>query len=196
MSSFDQLIKHIQARKFVPVYYLHGEEGYFIDKLVALFQDSVLQAGEIAFNREIFFGADANSAKILNACKSFPVFADRRLVIVKEAQKLNKKDVETLIPYLQQPIRSTLLVLAYKGKNMGLPKEGEKAVSSKFTLNLAKCPTCEHLEYACTCDHGHDHKEDEEHKQVQRDKHAKQAHLQEQEQRHVFVNQRVHLKAN
>lgn len=128
MSTFDQIVQQVRSRQFAPLYYLHGEEEYFIDKLVGIFQDQVLAPADNAFNREIFFGADATAAKILNACKSFPVFATLRLVIVKEAQRLNKKELEKLVPYLQQPVKSSLLVLAFKGKAVGLPKEGEKAV--------------------------------------------------------------------
>ena len=135
--SFGQIIKDIQQQQFKPLYYLHGEEGYFIDKIVKALEKPgvVLQAGEESFNKEVLFGPETNISKIVNACRSFPMMAKYRLVILKEAHRLNKADNEKLSTYLQQPVPSTIFVMVYKDKRAGLNKKGVEAVK-KFGLDF------------------------------------------------------------
>lgn len=125
--NFNQILKQIEAKKFVPVYYLHGEETYFIDKLTAALDENVLNPSEAAFNKSVFYGADTNANQILNACRSFPVMANHRLTIVKEAQRLGKPDIEKLSSYVQQAVPSTILVLAFKDRKIGLNRKGAAA---------------------------------------------------------------------
>lgn len=127
--TYPQLLTAIRQRQFVPVYYLHGEEGYFIDKLVAALdaEGAVLGPGEAAFNREVFYGPDAKAGAVLNACRSFPLMAERRLVIVKEAHRMPKPELDKLGSYLAQPVPSTVLVLAFKDRQAGLPKAAAAA---------------------------------------------------------------------
>ncbi|RMG75489.1 MAG: DNA polymerase III subunit delta [Bacteroidetes bacterium] len=122
--SYPKLLEAIRKKAFSPVYYLHGEEGYFIDKLIeALAADgAVLTEGEAAFNREVFYGPDAKAGAVINACRSFPVMAERRLIIVKEAHRMPKPELEKLGPYLENPVPSSVLVLAFKDRQVGLPK--------------------------------------------------------------------------
>ncbi len=125
-----QIIKDIKEKKFKPIYYLHGEEEYFMDKILKALDTPgvVLQAGEESFNREVLYGPETNISKIVNACRSFPMMASHRLVILKEAHRLNKADNDKLPSYLQQPVPSTIFVLIYRDKRAGLPKKGVEAV--------------------------------------------------------------------
>ena len=134
--TYLQLIQQIHAKQFVPVYYLHGEEGYFIDKIVgALDADgAVLSASEAAFNREVFYGPETKTSAILNACQSFPVMANRRLILLKEAHRMAKPEVEKLIPYLKNPVPSSVLVVIFKDRKTGLPKAGVEAIK-KYGVN-------------------------------------------------------------
>lgn len=125
--NFTQLNKHIKTGEFKPIYYLHGEESYFIDKIVNLLNESVLTETEAAFNKRIFFGPDTTASAIVSECRSFPVMATRRLVIVKEAHRLPKPEIEKLKGYMDQPVGSTVLVLAFKDKRVGLPKKAATA---------------------------------------------------------------------
>ena len=120
--TFQNLIQEIDAGKFAPVYYLYGVEDYFIDRVVGKLEEKVLNPSEAAFNKEVYYGRETQLAKVLNACRSFPVMANRRLVLVKEAQQVNKKDWDRLTEYLKAPVPTTTLILAFKGKNAGLPK--------------------------------------------------------------------------
>lgn len=129
--TFEQIQKQIAARQFAPVYYLHGDETYFIDKLTTALDAAVLTESEAAFNRSQLYGADTNANQILNACRSFPVMANHRLVIVKEAQRLAKTDWDKMAGYLEKPVPSTVLVLAFKPMNdrkTALPAAQARAV--------------------------------------------------------------------
>lgn len=129
--SFHAIRKDIQAGKFAPVYYLHGEESFLIEKLAqALDADgAVLTAADAAFNREVFYGPETSASQVVNACRSFPVMANRRLVMVKEAHRMAKPEVEKLTSYLKQPVPSTVLVLLFKDRRAGLPKAAATAVN-------------------------------------------------------------------
>lgn len=131
--NFLQIRQDIQQGKIAPVYYLHGEEGYFIDKILGMLDAPgvVLQPGEEAFNRAVLYGPEANASKVVNECRSFPVMANRRLVILKEAHRMAKPEVEKLATYVQQPVPSTVLVMAFKDRKVGLPKKAVEAMGKK-----------------------------------------------------------------
>lgn len=135
--NFGQIIQDIQQQKFKPLYYLHGEEGYFIDKIVKALEQPgvVLQPGEESFNKEVLYGPETNISKIVNACRSFPMMAKHRLVILKEAHRLNKADNEKLATYLSQPVPSTIFIMVYKDKKAGLTKKGAAGVK-KFGIDF------------------------------------------------------------
>ncbi|MEM7658790.1 MAG: DNA polymerase III subunit delta [Bacteroidota bacterium] len=123
--TYLQILQQIKQGKFAPVYYLHGEEGYFMDKIVQALDTEgvVLQAGEAAFNREVFYGPDAKASQVINACRSFPVMANRRLVILKEAHRMAKPELEKLGSYAKQVVPSSVLVLVFKDRKAGLGKK-------------------------------------------------------------------------
>ncbi len=130
MKTYPQLIKDLKAGTFAPVYYLHGEEEFLIDKVYTLLEKEgmVLQPGEEAFNRELFYGPETSASQLLNACRSFPVMANRRLVILKEAHRMNNKELEKLSSYFKQPVPSTVLVMIFKDRKAGLPKSAVAAL--------------------------------------------------------------------
>ena len=135
--SFQEIKQAIEAKNFVPVYNLHGEETYFIDKIVeALDQKGVvLNPGEEAFNRTLLYGPETSASQLVNACRSFPVMAQHRLVILKEAHRMPKNELEKLTNYFKQPVPSTVLVLAFKDRKAGLPKAAVTAIG-KYGANL------------------------------------------------------------
>ncbi|WNJ21039.1 DNA polymerase III subunit delta [Pontibacter sp. G13] len=121
----NQLIQSIQQGQLAPVYYLHGAEDYFIDKIAqALMADgAVLHPHEVDFNREVFVGPETKASQVINACRSFPVMAQRRLVVIKEAHRMPKPEMEKVGAYLQQPVPSTVLVLLFKDPRAALGKK-------------------------------------------------------------------------
>ncbi|MBX7263044.1 MAG: DNA polymerase III subunit delta, partial [Chitinophagaceae bacterium] len=96
--SADKIISSWMKGKYAPVYFLDGEEPYFIDKIINYAETKIINENETAFNLSIFYGRDSNWADIVNACKRYPMFADKQVVIIKEAQHL--KEIDKLENYI------------------------------------------------------------------------------------------------
>lgn len=111
---FEELIQQIDRGQFAPIYLLHGEEPFFIDRLSELLQKKVLTEQERAFNETIAYGEDADVVNIIHAAKRYPMGAARQLVMVREAQRLD--NFELLESYFEVPQPSTVLVLCHKYK--------------------------------------------------------------------------------
>ncbi len=110
-----ELIKDIKAKKWKPIYLLHGEESYYIDLISDYMEEHVLSEAEKGFNQTILYGKDTDVMTILNAAKRYPMMSDFQLVLVKEAQELKlDKAAEQFQAYCEQPLNSTILVLAHK----------------------------------------------------------------------------------
>lgn len=124
----DKIMEEWKKKTFKPLYWLEGEENYYIDKLVEYAEHKILPESEASFNLSVFYGKDANWADIINACRRYPMFAERQVVILKEAQQM--RDVEKLEPYVENPLSSTVLVVSYKEKKV----DGR----TKFAKTLAK----------------------------------------------------------
>ena len=114
--TLEKILSDFRTRTFRSVYWLEGEEEYFIDLVVNQAETSILTAEEAGFNLSVFYGRDSNWRDIINACRKYPMFSDRQVVIVKEAQHL--KEIEKLEPYIEKPLASTILVVAYKSKKV------------------------------------------------------------------------------
>ena len=112
MKEVNELIKQIQMGELKPVYAFDGEEPYYIDLLCDSFENNVLQPHEKDFNFTTFYGKDATWSAVVNECRSYPAFSQRRLVILKEAAQL--KDIKELESYIQNPLPSTVFVIAHK----------------------------------------------------------------------------------
>lgn len=110
--TYESVMRELKARHFSPIYVLMGDESYYIDKIADYIAEHVLQPEQRDFNQNIIFGADVNAAQIIDLSKGYPMMADYRVVIVKEAQNL--KDTELIAKYLENPVRSTILVLCHK----------------------------------------------------------------------------------
>ena len=113
---FNAILADIKAGKFSPVYILMGEEPYYSDVIMEAILQNVLQPHERDFNQTIVYSQDTTTADIVQACRRYPMFADRQLVMVREAQHLTKLDV--LEQYLENPSPETVLVLAFTGKSV------------------------------------------------------------------------------
>ena len=102
--------------KWKPVYWIEGEEEYYIDQVLQYAEHQLLPESEAAFNLSVFYGRDAAWPDVVNACKRYPMFAERQVVLIKEAQHM--RDLEKLESYLEQPLASTILVIGYKEKKL------------------------------------------------------------------------------
>lgn len=130
----ETVLKDLNAKKFAPIYFLEGEEPYFIDLITDYIEKHAIAEHEKGFNQLIMYGKDSPLNVILSNARKFPMMADRQVVIVKEAQSipdLGKEDAQKLfISYLNNPLPSTILVFAHKHKKLdgrgSLKKELDK----------------------------------------------------------------------
>lgn len=110
----EKIISEWKTGTFKPIYWLEGEEPYFIDKIMNYAEHNILNESETSFNLTVFYGRDADWASVVNACRRYPMFAERQVVLLKEAQHM--KDIEKLEVYAAKPLLSSVLVVAYKDK--------------------------------------------------------------------------------
>lgn len=108
----DEILKELKSGKYRPIYYLMGEESYFIDQIADYISDNILNETEKEFNLTVVYGMDTDVATIINAAKRYPMMSERQVVIVKEAQSV--RNMEELAFYLQKPLESTILVICHK----------------------------------------------------------------------------------
>ena len=117
--TIEQILADIKQRKFQPVYFLHGDESFYIDLIADELEKTVLTEAEKGFNQTILYGKETDLVTLLSAAKRFPMMSEFQLVIVKEAQNIkfgkeDKKDQDPFAAYLENPLRSTVLVFCYK----------------------------------------------------------------------------------
>ena len=110
--SCDDILKELRAKQYRPIYYLMGEESYYIDLIADYITDNVLSETEKGFNLTVVYGADVDIATVINAAKRYPMMSEYQVVIVKEAQAI--RNMEELSFYLQKPLNSTILVICHK----------------------------------------------------------------------------------
>jgi len=115
-ASFDEIMSDLRKRIFKPVYFLAGDEPYYIDIITDFIAERVLTDEERAFNQVIFYGEETNIGSVIETSRRFPMMATHQVVIVKEAQSLKK--IEDIALYLEKPLLSTILVFNYKYKTL------------------------------------------------------------------------------
>ena len=110
--TYDSILKSLKARQYFPIYYLMGEEDYYIDLIADYIAENVLTETEKEFNQTILYGAEVDIATIINTAKRYPMMSEHQVVIIKEAQAV--RNIDELSYYLQKPLQSTILVFCHK----------------------------------------------------------------------------------
>ncbi|ESU25305.1 DNA polymerase III, delta subunit [Flavobacterium limnosediminis JC2902] len=128
MDEVLRIIKEIQAGNIKPIYFLMGEEPYYIDKLAEYIEQNILQEHERDFNQTVLYGRDVTIEDVVGNAKRFPMMADRQVVIVKEAQEL-ARTIEKLDAYAENPQPTTVLVICYKYKTLDKRKKVTKTLA-------------------------------------------------------------------
>jgi len=123
---FNQIIADLKNKNYSPVYFFEGEEPFFMDQISDYILGNVLTEDEKGFNQTILYGKDLSLDSIMTAAKRFPMMAERQVVVIREAQ--NIKNIEDLAPYVEKPMRSTILVFNYKYKTIDKRKKLYKAL--------------------------------------------------------------------
>jgi len=127
--TYEQILSDIRKKNFAPVYFLTGEEPYFIDMIADTIENEALDEADRAFNQIVLYGRDVDVETIANHARSFPMMGDRMVVIIKEAQDV--KDLENFEAYLDSIPDTTLLVFAYKYKKFDKRKTLAKKIDKK-----------------------------------------------------------------
>ncbi len=132
----SKIIANWKKNVFDAVYWLEGDEPFYIDQVVDYAEKKLLSPEEQSFNLTIFYGKDADWTEVMNACKRYPVFAEKQVVIIKEAQHMGQ--IEKLESYLEHPLSSTILIIAYKDKTFDARKSFGKLLKTKAVLVSTK----------------------------------------------------------
>jgi len=118
---YEEILSSIKNRVFSPIYFLHGEEAFFIDQICNAIDNTVLNEGEKDFNQVVVYGRETDIPTIISMAKRFPMMASHQVILVKEAQNIKK--IDELLPYVENPQPSTILVFCHKyGKIDGRKK--------------------------------------------------------------------------
>lgn len=152
MTALD-IIKDLKHKKYKPLYLLHGEEPYFIDIISNYIEHELLPDSEKGFNQTVLYGKDTDIMTVLGAAKRYPMMADYQVVLVKEAQDMkwgsddtDKKSINPLLNYFEQPLPGTILVFCYKYSKFDKRKKTYKAIEKNgvvfesSTLHESKVP--------------------------------------------------------
>ena len=130
--TFEQIISDIKKRNFSPIYFLMGEEPFFIDSISDELENGILDEAERSFNQIILYGSDVNANDIMTQARAFPMMGEHLVVIVKEAQ--NVKDIESIADDIDKLPPTTILVICYKYEKLDKRKSLAKQIDKKGVL--------------------------------------------------------------
>lgn len=122
----EKILNEWKKGLFKQIYWLEGDESYYIDQVTNYAEHQLLSEADAGFNLSVFYGKDAAWSDVLNACMRYPMFSEKQVVILKEAQQM--KDIEKLEHYLLNPLASTIFVVAYKDKKL----DGRSSLTKKL----------------------------------------------------------------
>ncbi len=137
MDEAKRIVTDIKNGNIKPLYFLFGEEPYYIDAIATYIEKNVLQEEEKGFNQMVLYGKDVTIDEIVSNAKRYPMMAERQVVIVKEAQHLSRT-IDQLLKYAENPQPTTVLVICYKYKKLDKRKKLYKAVKEKGVIFESK----------------------------------------------------------
>ena len=137
MNQIKEIVSDIKNGHIKPIYFLMGEEPYYIDKISDYIEDNILDESEKGFNQVVMYGRDVSIEEIVSSAKRFPMMAERQVLIVKEAQDLSRT-IEKLVGYAENPQTTTVLVLNYKYKKLDKRKKLHKAIAKSGLIYESK----------------------------------------------------------
>ena len=137
MHTVQSILNEIKAGDIRPLYFLMGEEAFFIDQISTFIETSVLDETQRGFDQTVLYGKDTSVDAILSCAKRFPMLAARQVIVVKEAQNLSRT-IEDLLTYVKNPQQTTTLVICYKYKSIDKRKALYKALSKAHVVFESK----------------------------------------------------------
>ena len=127
--TYKEIIKDLKAKKYQPIYLLHGDEAFYIDKISDYIENNVLTESEKSFNQTVIYGKEAEAKTVIDTASRYPMMAERQVVILKEAQDM--KTLGDLQPYVERAVPSTILVICYKHKKFDSRTKLAKSIKAK-----------------------------------------------------------------
>ena len=137
MDEATRIVADIKSGNIKPIYFLFGEEAYYIDKISEYIEKNILSEDEKGFNQTVLYGRDVSIDDIVGNAKRYPMMAERQVLIIKEAQHLSRT-IENLVSYADNPQPTTVLVICYKYKKLDKRKKLFKAVQKSGLLFESK----------------------------------------------------------
>lgn len=137
MNDVAHIINDIKAGNLKPIYFLMGDEPYYIDKISEYIENNVLEEAEKGFNQVVMYGRDVAIDEIVSAAKRFPMMAEKQVIIVKEAQDLSRV-IDKLESYAANPQPTTVLVINYKYKKLDKRKKVYKVIAKSGLIFESK----------------------------------------------------------
>lgn len=137
LDQVKKIITEIKNGSISPIYFLMGEEAYYIDGITQFIENNLLSEEEKGFNQIVLYGRDVSIEDIIGHAKRYPMMAERQVVIVKEAQDLSRT-IENLLSYAENPQPSTVLVICYKYKKLDARKKLSKVLKQNAVLFESK----------------------------------------------------------
>ena len=137
MDEVVKIINDIKSGNIKPIYFLMGEEPYYIDKLTEYIENTILSEDEKGFNQTIIYGRDTTIEEVISNAKRYPMMAERQVVVVREAQELSRT-IDKLESYAENPQPTTVLVFAYKYKTLDKRKKLVKLIAKHGVLLESK----------------------------------------------------------
>lgn len=132
----DHILTDLQKKNYKPVYWLEGEEDFFIDEIIDFAENNILSEGEKGFNLTTFYGRDTDWTDVINACRRYPMFSEKQVILLKEAQAM--RGIEKLEGYVERPLASTILFVSYKGKKVDGRTKFAKVLKEKGVVLTTK----------------------------------------------------------
>ncbi|MBI9065972.1 MAG: DNA polymerase III subunit delta [Salinivirgaceae bacterium] len=144
MYTFEQILGDLKKKIYKPIYYLMGDESYFIDSITEFIDKNILPEDEKSFNQTVFYGKDIDMGTLLNTARRFPMMSNYNVIILREAQNLKGIDglaageTDPFLLYAENPPTSTILVVNYKGKSLDKRKKIYKTLDKNAVLFESK----------------------------------------------------------
>lgn len=137
MNEVNHIVRDIKNGNIKPIYFLMGEEPYYIDKISEFIENTVLEDSEKGFNQVVMYGRDVSIEEIVSSAKRFPMMSEHQVIIIKEAQDLSKT-IDKIETYAKNPQPSTILVFNYKYKKLDKRKKSYKAIAKTGLIYESK----------------------------------------------------------
>ena len=134
--TYKQLTQELKQNVYRPIYFLMGDEAYFIDQIAKYIEQNALPQDQRSFNQSVFYGSDIDVSTLISEARRYPMMADRVVIIVREAQRM--RQIEDLVSYAENFLESTVLVVCYKYKKIDKRKKLYKALSNRHAVLESK----------------------------------------------------------